>query len=67
MADNIIVTVPPRAADWMGRVLRDVGIPAAGALSVAIGDKSDLNLNLMKRELQNSCCLYDLIALSAVG
>ena len=52
MADNSsIVTVPPRAADWMGRVLRDAGMPAAGALSVAIGDKSDVNLNLMKCEL----------------
>ena len=41
------VAVPARAAEWIGNVLRDAGVPASGALLMAMVDHSDLDLRLL--------------------
>ncbi len=44
--------IPARAAEWIGNVLRDAGVPASGALLLAMVDHSDLDLRLL-----NGMCL----------
>jgi hypothetical protein len=41
------VLVPARAAEWIQKVLQNAGVPASGALQLAIEDRSDLDLRLL--------------------
>ncbi len=61
------VAVPARAAVWIGNVLRDAGVPASGALLLAMEDHSHLDLRLLNGTslgillTPNECMLTSLI------
>lgn len=47
--------VPARAAEWIGNVLRDAGVPASGSLLLAMEDYSDLDLRLLNGTCWGYC------------
>ena len=49
MSAQQLATVPARAAEWIGSVLRKAGMPASGSLLLAMedDDNSDLALRLL--------------------